>query len=151
MQRHEILAQLKALKLFGMAAAFDEVIDEGIKRSRPPFEVLARLLQAEYAERHARSVRYQMSAAKFPMCRDLDSFEFHESPVNEQQIRALYDGQFLEDKRHGWHRHREVALGRGYCNACGSPPQARALLRRARSGEPVGAGEAGGQARQPGP
>jgi len=40
-----------------------------------------------------------MSAAKFPVCRDLDGFEFHESPVNEQQIRDLYAGQFLEDKR----------------------------------------------------
>jgi DNA replication protein DnaC len=99
MERHEILSQMKALKLFGMTAAFDEVIDEGIKRSRTPFEVLARLLQAEHTERHARSIRYQMSAAKFPVCRDLDSFEFHESPVNEQQIRDLYAGQFLEDRR----------------------------------------------------
>ena len=32
MERHEMLAQLRALKLHGMVAAFDEVIDEGIKR-----------------------------------------------------------------------------------------------------------------------
>ena len=29
MERHEMLRKLKALKLHGMAAAFDEVIDEG--------------------------------------------------------------------------------------------------------------------------
>ena len=99
MERHEMLAQLRELKLHGMIAAFDEVIDEGIKRSRTPFDVLGRLLQAESSERHARSIRYQMSAARFPVYRDLDSFEFKESPVNEQQIRSLYEGGFTEQKR----------------------------------------------------
>lgn len=99
MERHEMLAQLRALKLHGMVAAFDEVIDEGAKRSRTPFDVLGRLLQAESSERHARSIRYQIGAARFPVFRDLDSFEFKESPVNEQQIRSLYEGSFTEEKR----------------------------------------------------
>ena len=99
MERHEMIARLKALRLHGMVAAFDEVIDEGIKRTRTPFDVLSRLLQAEDAERQARSVRYQMSAAKFPLYRDLDSFEFAESPVNEQQIRQLYSGEFTNEPR----------------------------------------------------
>jgi DNA replication protein DnaC len=99
MERHEMLAQLKVLKLHGMVAAFDEVIDEGVKRNRTPFDVLGRLLQAEGAERHARSIRYQMTAARFPAYRDLDSFEFKESPVNEQQIRALYSGEFTAETR----------------------------------------------------
>jgi hypothetical protein len=34
MERHEMIARLKALRLHGMVAAFDEVIDEGIKRTR---------------------------------------------------------------------------------------------------------------------
>ncbi len=33
MERHEILTQLRALKLHGMVAAFDEVIEEGVKLS----------------------------------------------------------------------------------------------------------------------
>ena len=94
-----MIARLKALRLHGMVAAFDEVIDEGIKRTRTPFDVLSRLLQAEDAERQARSVRYQMGAAKFPVYRDLDSFEFCESPVNEQQIRQLYSGEFITEPR----------------------------------------------------
>ncbi len=99
MERLEMIARLKALRLHGMVAAFDEVIDEGIKRTRTPFDVLGRLLQAEDAERQARSVRYQMSVAKFPVYRDLDSFEFAESPVNEQQIRQLYGGEFTTETR----------------------------------------------------
>jgi len=61
MQRAEIMDCLKALRLHGITAAFDEVIDEGVKRSRTPLDVVARLLQAETAERQARSIRYQMS------------------------------------------------------------------------------------------
>jgi DNA replication protein DnaC len=99
MERLEMIARLKELRLHGMVAAFDEVIDEGIKRTRTPFDVLGRLLQAEDAERQARSVRYQMSVAKFPVYRDLDSFEFAESPVNEQQIRQLYSGEFTTENR----------------------------------------------------
>jgi DNA replication protein DnaC len=99
MERHEMVANLKALRLHGMVAAFDELLEEGIKRNRTPFDVLGRLLQAEGAERHARSIRYQMAAAKFPMVRDVDSFEFKESPVNEQQIRDLYEGSFTDEHR----------------------------------------------------
>ena len=99
MERHDMLAKLKALKLHGMVAAFDEVIDEGIKRSRTPFDVLGRLLAAEDAERHARSIRYQMAVAKFPEYRELANFEFAESPVNEQQIRTLHEGGFTEETR----------------------------------------------------
>ena len=51
MQRADIMEGLKALRLHGIAAAFDEVIDEGVKRSRTPLEVVGRLLQAETAER----------------------------------------------------------------------------------------------------
>jgi len=98
-ERHDMLLKLKALKLHGMAAAFDEVIDEGIKRSRTPFDVLGRLLAAEDSERHARSIRYQMSGAKFPEYRELATFDFAESPVNEQQIRTLHEGGFTEETR----------------------------------------------------
>ena len=99
MERHDMLLKLKALKLHGMAAAFDEVIDEGMKRSRTPFDVLGRLLAAEDSERHARSIRYQMAVAKFPEYRELANFEFAESPVNEQQIRMLHEGGFIEETR----------------------------------------------------
>ena len=95
MERHDMLLKLKALKLHGMAAAFDEVIDEGMKRSRTPFDVLGRLLAAEDSERHARSIRYQMAVAKFPEYRELANFDFAESPVNEQQIRMLHEGGFI--------------------------------------------------------
>lgn len=99
MERHEVYAQLRALKLNGMAAALDEVLDDGVRRSRSAGEILSRLVQAESADRDVRSIRYQMTAAAFPAARDLDSFEFAESAVNEAQVRGLYEGGFIDEKR----------------------------------------------------
>lgn len=44
-----------------------------------------------------RSIRYRMSLAKFPVDKDLDRFEFSDSPVNEVQVKRLYEGSFLGD------------------------------------------------------
>ena len=43
MQRHEILNSLKQLKLFGMAATYDEVVVQGIRRNHTVDEILANL------------------------------------------------------------------------------------------------------------
>ena len=99
MQRHELIAQLGQLKLHGMASAFDEAVIQGVRRQLTVQEILARLCQAEVAERTARSIRYQMGIARFPVVKDLDSFRFAGSPVNEMLLRALYDGDFLRQTR----------------------------------------------------
>jgi len=60
---------------------------------------LAQLLQAEVADRQARSYEYQLRLARFPVPRDLDSFDFKESVVSETQIRQLYAGDYLTNAR----------------------------------------------------
>ncbi len=40
-----------------------------------------------------------MTAAKFPVYRDRHSHEFAETPVNEQQVRHLYEGSFMAEAR----------------------------------------------------
>lgn len=40
-----------------------------------------------------------MGIAKFPVPRNLDGFNFTESEVKEEQIRVLYEGHFIEDRR----------------------------------------------------
>jgi len=47
----------------------------------------------------ARSYQYQIRLARFPVLKDLDSFNFRESSVNETAIRQLYAGQYLESSR----------------------------------------------------
>ena len=60
-----------------------------------PEKILLELLSAELAERKARSIRYRMGQARFPVAKNLDQFDFSVSPVNEPQVRSLYEGQFL--------------------------------------------------------
>lgn len=95
MQRHEHLQTFRQLKLFGMATAYDEAVVQGIRRSHTVDEILTDLCRAESAERKIRSIRYQMGIARFPIRKDLDSFHFADSPVNESLIRDLYAGHFL--------------------------------------------------------
>ncbi len=93
--RDEVVEALAALKLHGMRAAFDEVLATGVKQRHTPEKILLELLSAERAERRVRSIRYRLGIARFPVDKDLDSFDFSASPVNETQVRSLYEGSFL--------------------------------------------------------
>jgi len=48
------------LKLFGMKAAYDEVLTTAVKRQHEPQRVVGDLLTAEISEKQARSIKYQM-------------------------------------------------------------------------------------------
>ena len=98
MLREQLLQALKELKLHGMRSVLDEVLVTGTRQKSIPEKILLELLNAEQAERQMRSTRYRMGQAKFPMPKDLDQFDFSVSPVNETQVRTLYEGQFLRHK-----------------------------------------------------
>ncbi len=57
MQRHEVIEQLKFLKLHGMVNVFDETVIRGVKQQRTIVEILGCLCLAEAVERKARSIR----------------------------------------------------------------------------------------------
>lgn len=96
--RDRLLEAINILGLYGMKATIDEILAAGVKSRATPEKILCDLLEAEMAERKVRSIRYRMSLARFPVDKDLDRFDFPGSPVNEMQIRALYDGRFLSDQ-----------------------------------------------------
>ena len=95
--RERLMEAMGTLGLHGMKACYDEIMAAGIKTRATPEKILCELLETELAERKARSIRYRMGLAKFPVDKDLDQFNFTESPVNETQVRHLYDGNFLAD------------------------------------------------------
>jgi len=99
MERQEILDMMGQLKLIGMRSAYDEVIEDGIRRQQPMPYVVGALLQAQIAAAHARSIAYQMGMARFPMAKTLAQFDFGASPVNEALIRERHDGGFLDQQR----------------------------------------------------
>ena len=61
MERSQILETMGGLKLFGMRAAYDEVIATAVRRQHEPQRVVGDLLAAEIAEKQARSIKYQIT------------------------------------------------------------------------------------------
>jgi DNA replication protein DnaC len=102
----ELIAQLKELRLHGMAGAWADLLDPGesaaVESSR---WLLEHLLQAEVTDRAMRSVRYQLTTAKFPVHRDLAGFDFDISPVDRRLVMQLADLSFTEQA------HNVVLLG----------------------------------------
>jgi DNA replication protein DnaC len=99
MERSEILTTMAELKLYGMKAAFDEIISTAVKRQHEPQHVVGDLLAAEISEKQARSIRYQITIAKLPLAKDIDDFTFDDTPINETLVRDLASGNFLAHQR----------------------------------------------------
>ncbi|WHQ72782.1 IS21-like element ISMex39 family helper ATPase IstB [Methylorubrum extorquens] len=99
MERQQILAIMGDLKLFGMKAAYDEIIKAAVKRTHEPQQIVGDLLQAEISEKQARSIRYQMTIAKLPLAKDIAEFAFDGTPINEVLVRDLAGGEFLAHQR----------------------------------------------------
>jgi DNA replication protein DnaC len=99
MERQDIIEMMRALKLAGMRAAFDELVATGIKRQHSAVQIIGDLLQAEIAEKQARSIKYQIAIARLPLAKELADFDFTDTPINEGLVRDLATGAFLEQQR----------------------------------------------------
>jgi hypothetical protein len=60
---HEIVNQLKSLKLHGMAQTWSELVAQVRIADFDPERFMLQLLKSETAEREVRSIAYQMNAA----------------------------------------------------------------------------------------
>ena len=99
MERSQILETMSGLKLFGMKAAYDEIIATAVKRRHEPQRVVGDLLAAEIAEKQARSIKYQMTIARLPLAKDLGEFTFDGTPINATLVHDLAGGGFLAHER----------------------------------------------------
>lgn len=91
-------AQLKTLHLFGMAAAWGEWQAEYGLQQKPvmPEVWLDRLIATEQADRQARSLNYQLKAARFPIHRDLMNFDWAETPLPKARIEQFATAGFMD-------------------------------------------------------
>jgi len=90
---------MSGLKLFGMKAAYDEIIASAVKRQHEPQRIVGDLLAAEIAEKQARSIKYQMTTARLPLAKDLGDFTFDGIPINATLVHDLAGGGFLAHER----------------------------------------------------
>ena len=90
---------MSGLKLFGMKAAYDEIIASAVKRQHEPQRIVGDLLAAEIAEKQARSIKYQMTTARLPLAKDLGDFTYDGTPINATLVHDLAGGGFLAHER----------------------------------------------------
>ena len=99
MERSQLFDLMGELQLYGMKAAFDEIMASAVKRQHDPQRIIGDLLTAEISEKQARSIKYQLTIAKLPLAKDLDDFQFEGTPINETLVRDLAGGGFLAQQR----------------------------------------------------
>jgi len=99
MERSQIFDLMGELGLYGMKAAFDEIMATAVKRQHEPEHIIGDLLRAEISEKQARSIKYQLTIAKLPLAKDLDGFVFDGTPINETLVTDLASGSFLAPQR----------------------------------------------------
>lgn len=93
----DVAAQLKALRLYGMAGAWEELVAQGNSAGLQSARwLIEHLLDTEHADRAIRSISYQLHTAKFPVHRDLAGFEFEQSKVDRGLITELAELSFAE-------------------------------------------------------
>ena len=91
-----VVVMLRGLKMYGMAQAAGDLIEQGAPAFDTAVPILSQLLKAEIAEREVRSIAYQMKTARFPAYKDLATFDFAASEVNEAMVRQLHRAEFIE-------------------------------------------------------
>jgi DNA replication protein DnaC len=91
-----VVIMLRSLKMFGMAQAVEELVEQGAPAFEAAVPILSQLLKAEVAEREVRSIAYHMKAARFPSYKDLAGFDFAASEVNEALVRQLHRCEFID-------------------------------------------------------
>jgi DNA replication protein DnaC len=99
MERPQLFDLMDALKLYGMKAAFDEIMTTAIKRQHEPQRIVGDLLKAEISEKQARSIKYQLTIARLPLAKDLGDFQFESTPINQTLVNDLAGGGFIAQQR----------------------------------------------------
>jgi len=82
-----IVIMLRSLKMYGMAQAVDDFIEQGAPAFEAAIPILSQLLKAELAEREVRSIAYHMKAARFPAYKDLSGFDFAGRPEGRHRFK----------------------------------------------------------------
>ena len=89
-------SSLKALKLYGMATAWNELQAEKPRQAHRPETWMERLLAAEQTDRKLKSLRHQLKAARFPIHRDLLGIDWTETTLSQAVVEQLASAAFME-------------------------------------------------------
>jgi len=91
-----VVIMLRSLKMYGMAQAVRDLIEQGAPAFDAAVPILSQLLKGEMAEREVRSIAYHMKAARFPAYKDISGYDFAASKINEATVRQLHRCEFMD-------------------------------------------------------
>lgn len=116
--------QLKYLRLHYIKEHYSQVATEGAQRAEPPLQLLARLIDGEYARTRDNRAQRRIKQAKLPLIKNIDDFlwSFPKS-INREMILDLFRLEFIEQKQNVillggvgvGKTHISLALGRHAC------------------------------------
>ena len=88
---------LKQLKLPTMLREYKAIAAACAKESQDHVAFLLRLCEREFIEREQRAAERRLKAAKFPVLKTLDTFDFKAQPsINRQRVLELMRGEYLD-------------------------------------------------------
>lgn len=91
--------QLKALYLSFVAEQYQPLADEAARQQWTPVQYLARLIEGETQRRHDRQIVRRVAAARFPVIKTLEQFNWTwPKKINQAQVHNLFRLAFLKDK-----------------------------------------------------
>ena len=88
---------LKALRLPAFLQNYAKLAEEAAQADHSYDRFLLALTELEVAQRERNRIARRIKGARFPVMKALDTFNFGEAEVDEQQIRSLSQGDFLEN------------------------------------------------------
>ena len=91
-----IIIMLRSLKMYGLAQAVTDLMEQGAPAFEAAVPILSQLLKAELAEREVRSIAYHMTAARFPAYSAPSGFAFAASEINEATLRQWHKCAFMD-------------------------------------------------------
>jgi len=91
--------QLKGLYLSFVAEHYQGLADEAARQQWTAVQYLARLLEGETQRRHERQIARRIAAARFPVIKTLQQFNWTwPKKINQAQVQNLFRLAFLKDK-----------------------------------------------------
>ncbi len=99
MERTQVLELMSTLKLYGMRSAYDEVMGNGSNGSTNRHASSG--ISCSRRSPRSRHAPFDTSStiAKLPLAKDIDEFDFADTPINEALVRELATGTFVADQR----------------------------------------------------
>jgi DNA replication protein DnaC len=91
--------QLQQLHLSFLKEQFQTLADQAAREQWTPLQYLSRLIEGESQRRHDRHIARRLAAARFPVLKTLDQFDWNwPKKINKAQVQNLFRLAFLQDK-----------------------------------------------------